>query len=132
MSEQESTTPATPSTTSGNSAVRWTVRVIVFGVLAALLVVAILEYRAKKQRGDSLSAIGDKLETPDAELTLKQAEELLVGSPETADGKTQGMLKKKIYTWAGPLQQHKIAIIYREVGQSTLVDKATPDAEETE
>ena len=130
MSDQE--TAATPAKKSGKPAVVWTIRIIVFGVLAALLVVAGLEYRVKKQMGATLAAIGDQLETPDSNLTLSQAEELIVGSPDIADAKVIGATKKKILTWSGPLQQHKLAITYRDYGKTTIVDKIAPETEETE
>jgi len=132
MSDQE--TAATPAKKSGKPAVVWTIRIIVFGVLAALLVVAGLEYRVKKQMGATLAAIGDKLETPDSNLTLSQAEELIVGSPEIADAKVVrgANTKQKILTWSGPLQQHKLAITYRDYGKTTIVDTIAPETEETE
>jgi hypothetical protein len=130
MSDQE--TAATPAKKTGKPAVVWTIRIVVFGVLAALLVVAGLDFRAKKQMGETLARIGDKLETPDSDLTLQQAEELLVGSPDIADAKGTRTTKKKIYTWNGFFRKHELAIIYHDYGKTTIVKKVTPDVDETE
>jgi hypothetical protein len=134
MSEQETAT--TPAKKPGRSGAVWAVRVIVFGVLGALLIVAILEFRAKKQMGDTLAAIGDKLEVPDSKVTLKEAEDLVVGDPEVAEGKDVGGVKKKIYTWSGPLSRfrtYKLAVIYhQDFTKNKIVDKVTPNVDETE
>jgi hypothetical protein len=114
MSDQG--TAATPAKKSGNPAVTWTIRIVVFGVLAALLVVAFLQWKVKRDFEATQSALNQKEDGAKGPLTLDDAEGAMTGSYEASDmkdDKAKGAERvSKLYTWSGPLSAYRLKITY--------------------
>lgn len=108
---------------SGNPAVVWAVRLVVFGVLIGLLVVAWLEFSAKGQYERSYNAAVEALDERKLR-TVSQADEYMEGSPDTSETKAEQRTfngvktdyKAKVYTWSGPFRSHKIWVWHDKVG----------------
>ena len=102
---------STPPKTAGNPAVSWAIRIVVFGALGGLLVVAVLHFTVKRKFEASQNAIIDKFSSTTG-MKLKDAEELLEGDPEVAVGKGDDIYAVKIYTWKTPITEYKLRIKY--------------------
>jgi len=120
---------------AGNPALKWGIRIVVFGALGALLVLAGLQFYAKRQMESSMNAIADELRERETKpLSLKEAEDLMQGDWEASDTKTSGLGRKKIYTWSGPFSEHRLAIYYQTNpgGNETWVEKASTEVGDIE
>lgn len=126
----EATTQPKPAAKKGNPAVTWTIRIVVFGVLAGLLAVAILQFRVKKQFENSQAAIQEAEDDSTGPITLDQFEEALDGSPEAADAKASGFYKAKVYTWNGIFQDYRLKVRY--AGNSKYISDWTAKQEDIE
>lgn len=119
-----------PAPKAGNPAVTWTIRIVVFGVLAALLIVAGLQFVAKKKFESSQNAVLDKWDNSKG-MVLKDAEELMEGDPEVSEGKGDGVFNMKIYTWNGPITDYTLRIKYAKAnGVIQRISGKDEDAEE--
>ena len=125
MSDQE--TAAKPAKASGNPAVTWTIRIVVFGALGILLILAIMQFMAKRNMESSLSAIMERIKPGEKDLLLDEAEALMVGSYESAPAKKEGGTHKMIYTWKAPFWflPLKFAVYYVERGGTKVVERAS-------
>lgn len=109
-------TEAKPAAKSGSGAM--IVRIAVFGILGALLVVAGLEFKTKRDFENSVNMI-------DFGKTAADLEKVFEGSYEVADGKGPGV---KFYIWKGLLREYRVKVIFA----GTKVEKFTSIPEEME
>lgn len=122
--------PSKAPTKAGNPAVTWTIRIVVFGVLGALLIVAVLQFMAKRKFEASQTAILDKFEATPG-MVLKDVEELLEGDYEISAGKGDQVFNVKIYTWSGPITDYTLRIKYAKLSKTVQrVSGKDEDAEE--
>lgn len=97
---------------SGNPAVVWGVRVVVFGVLIGLMVVAWMQFSAKRKFEASQDAVVAEYDSKKGAMTLDQAVKLFEGEPEESEGKKDSNFATNIYTWSGPFSEYKLRIRY--------------------
>lgn len=136
-SQQETAaTPTAPAKKSGNPAVTWAIRIVVFGVLAALLVVAFLQWKVKRDFESTQTALNQKEDDAKAPLTLEQAEEAMAGNYESSEMKNakgnSEFRASRLYTWSGPLSAYKLKITYSPKSKVIYSWTAKQDDVETE
>ncbi len=119
MNEQSS--ESKPAAKSGNSA--WIVRIVVFGILGALLVVAVMDFNTKRDFEAAVNVLDEMTERP-----LADAEKEFVGSYEVAEGKDDGIFKVKYFIWKGLFREFKVKVTY--AGKSELIHGYTTKSED--
>eukprot|EP00913_Durusdinium_trenchii_P023459 g22037.t1 len=106
------------------------VRITVLTILVALVVVASLDFVAKSNAEDTMSAWRTTLQQKNDEqkdLTLEELNELIKGSPEVTDGKQKNGFDVKIYTWKRLfwfLGDYEIQVEYEPRFSNKLAEKA--------
>ncbi|MFQ5731569.1 MAG: hypothetical protein ACE5KM_06415 [Planctomycetaceae bacterium] len=123
--------PAENQRNAGNPAVTWTIRFVVFGVLAALLIVAFLQFRVKRSFEASQDAIMDKFDDAGA-MVLKDAEDLMEGDPDVSKGKGDDVFNVNVYTWSGPIPwiDYTLRIKYSKLSKNIQRVSGKADEEE--
>jgi hypothetical protein len=120
-----------------NTAVRdWTIRGVVFGALAILLVLALLDFQAKQAAASTADAwrAAMKAKTVDADFTKSEFGKIVVhGRPTIVSGRagTNQFSARSIdtYTWAGVFRRYEVKV-YIGLGSDPTIEAITgPGAE---
>ena len=135
--DQETTPPpvrrsGSPAGKSGNSRAKWAIRIVIFGALGGLLIVAGMQFLVKRDFEDSHAALRDAEEENSGLITLTDAEDAFVGDPESEDVKGNQFFKAKIYTWKGPFSSYRLKITYSPRFKTVSRWTAKQDEIETE
>ncbi len=100
----------------------WIVRMAIFGTLAVVLVLAVLDYRMKSQASETGVVWRDLLNKSNAQdiprLPEGQLTESLIGSPDVEKREDPD---QNIYTWKGPFRKYEITVTF-EAGGSRVVE----------
>lgn len=126
MSDEQKAAPSS----AGNPAVTWTIRIVVFGVLIGLLIVAYLQFSAKRAFEGSQDAVIAAFEESNNTFKIDDAKKLLTGDPERTEGKSDKIFKTDIFTWSGPFSEYKLRIKY--AGTSGVVQRISGKDDEEE
>lgn len=124
-----------PSGGGNKKVVVWAIRVVVFGVLAALLIVAGMQFYVKRQFEGTQSQAVDLVGKPIADL-----EDVIQGNPEISEGKGDDIFKVTIYTWNGPFTDYKLRVkiaknsgkVFKVSGKSEEEEEASENEERSE
>ena len=127
------------STPKPSTAVRdWTIRGVVFGVLAVLLVLALQEFQTKRAATGTAEAwrAAMKAKPVDAELTKSEFSKVVVqGRPTMVSGpaETNSFATKTVetYTWSGVFRQHVVKV-YIGLGTDPTVEAITGPGADTQ
>ena len=88
-----------PAARKPNNTLRWGARLVLLGILAVFVLLAIMEFNVQSQFNDSYGAVRNVV---DKEVSLKDVGSYLKGSPnrKAIDEKTEQ------FVWKGPLFRH--------------------------
>ena len=96
---------------AGNKTRDWIIRIVIFGALGVVLVLALLDYQAKTQATETGEAwrnlLTESNEGGDSELPLDTLKDSMKGSPEVSETKGQN-----VYTWKGQFREYAITVSY--------------------
>jgi hypothetical protein len=129
MSQPENSKKSSKKAAKGNPVVDWVVRGVVFGVLGILLILALLDFRAKQSATSTAeawrSALRAKGETSD--LTKSEFSQIAVkGGPEITSAKAgpNGMLAVTVdtYVWKGTFRTYTVKV-YFGLGNDPTVEQ---------
>lgn len=139
--------PATSASKKGGNKQRdMIVRVAVYGVLVVVLILALIDYFAKKKATDTVTAWREAKKSADAvveekdlkEMKESELESLVVGNPSketiTVSGREQARTRSKekvIYDWGGIFRSYK-ATVYIGPGSHRPVEEIFGPGEKLE
>ncbi len=111
-------------------AIKWAVRVFVLGTLVLLLVLALMDYFAKKDAQATADAWLDRQHEEVAGEGLKQRElaALIKGRPTLRDGAVSDLQDPRlsqavqVYQWKGIFRTYKVYVGLLPIGQPTIED----------
>jgi hypothetical protein len=116
-----------------NPVVDWTIRGVVFGVLGVLLLLALLDYRAKQAAGSTAEGWRSALKSVDesGDLLKSQLEKLpLHGSPTVvntqAAARSFNNVSSSTYTWKGTFRSYVVKVTYGMGNDPTVEDIKGP------
>ena len=125
--------PVPEAVKQGSSAGAWIFRLILFGVLAVLLVLAGLDWRAKSQSEETYKAWDAQLEAAEKEEKDVKLTDLAApkGSPVISKEETSKhtVSSTHTYTWKGMLREYPIAVTVQHVSPSEKEKGESPIVE---
>jgi len=109
-------TDAQPKPDAASTAVKWTVRCLVYGVLIVLLGLAGYDFYVKNQYEQTVNALKKKRDAiRNSEIKREDLErDVIVGQPEIVDGKNTPFWETKIYKWNGVFRIYRVEVQFRK------------------
>lgn len=111
------------------------VRLIVFGGLGVLLVLAFLDFQQRKNAERTLQNIEDKFESDEfGDIRRSHLKELIVGAPESSVAESRGefsSIQIETLTWQGPFRRSRVVLylaLPKDDPSVMRVEKAGGDA----
>lgn len=108
----------------GNKTRDWVIRIVIFGVLGVVLILAVLDYRAKQQATETgetwLETFKADKQKDFPNLTVDELEKDMQGSPEKDEAE-----EKNVYTWKGIFREYVITVKH-DGGNKKLVLEIIP------
>ena len=105
-----------------NPAWVWILRIAIFGTLAVVMVLAVMDYHLKNQASETGVIWRDLLKKANQQdiprLPEAQLAKSLIGSPDVVKVESPS---QNIYTWKGPFRKYQITVNF-EPGGSRLVE----------
>lgn len=99
---------------SGNKSRDWIIRIVIFGVLGVVLILAALDFRAKSQATETsevwVEMLNDANENKAGVLPIQDLEEGIVGSPEVTKEEAGSNGTNHVYTWNGIFREYKVTV----------------------
>lgn len=110
-----------PAKAAGNKTRDWIIRIVIFGALGVILVLAVLDYQAKTQATETGAAwrglLSEANEKHASDLPLEKLKDSMKGSPEITENTGQN-----VYTWKGPFRSYAITVNYDSRSPAKAVD----------
>lgn len=118
-------------TPKGSKTRDWILRIVIFGTLAVVLALAIMDFQVKKQAEQTGIAWREQLKQANASefarLPLEKLAESIQGTPELTENE-----KQNIYTWNGTFRKYVITVSYFDYSGKPVDEISGPGENDAE